>query len=147
MRCLNHNWKLAPPLCKKSRDLNSSVSYLLLLVFIVLIWWSILMHACSVMSNYSSQLHGLQRPRLPVRGAFRARILEWLAVSHFRAYSRRKDRASISGTGRQTLYLCTTWEPGQISAALQTALSFLKTIRVHREATFPRTVDLQACDT
>ena len=54
MWCLNQNWKLAPLLCKVSSNLNSSAYYLLLLVFIVLIWWSNLMHACSVMSNYSA---------------------------------------------------------------------------------------------
>ena len=64
MWCLKQNWKLASLLCKISSNLNSSVYYLLLLVLIVLIWWSYLMHACSIVSNYTLQLHGLQPPRL-----------------------------------------------------------------------------------
>ena len=146
MWCLKQNWKLASLLCKISSNLNSSVYYLLLLVLIVLIWWSYLMHAC--MLN-RVQLHFAtpwSPPGSSVRGSFQARILEWLAISYFSRYSRPKDRTSVSCTGRRILYHSTTWEARSNLSPLHTALSFLKTTCVHREATFPRTVDLQACD-
>ena len=55
-------------------------------------------------------------PSSSVQGIFQARILEWVAISHFRGSSLPRDRTLISCVsciGRWILYHCTTWEAWQ----------------------------------
>ena len=53
------------------------------------------MHACSVESN-SLQTHGLNPPGSSVHGIFQARLLEWVAMSYSRGFSRPRDQTQVS---------------------------------------------------
>ena len=57
-------------------------------------------------------------PGSSVHGIFKARILEWVAISFSRNSSQVRDQtwaSCISCLGRQILYHCTTWEAHLIS--------------------------------
>ena len=52
-------------------------------------------------------------PGSHIHGTFQARILEWVAISYSRGFSRPRDQTHdsyVSCTGRQILYHCATWE-------------------------------------
>ena len=65
--------------------------------------------SCSVVSD-SPYLMYCGLPGSSIHGIFRARIPEWVAVSHSRGSSRPRDWTCISCCGRQILYHCTTWK-------------------------------------
>ena len=99
------------------------------------------MNACSVVSNYSATPWTVA-PQDPLSVEF-SRQEYWnglLFPTSGDIPNPRIEPASPALAGKFF------GKPDQISAPLHTALSFLKTICVHREATFPRIVDLQACD-
>ena len=58
----------------------------------------------------SLQPHGLCPPGSSVHGILQARILEWVAISSSRGYSRPRDQSHASCIGRQNLYHWATWE-------------------------------------
>ena len=63
-----------------------------------------------------AQLFATPRTGTFVYGIIQARILEWVPISFSRASSQPRDwtqASCISCTGRQILYLCTTWEVPQ----------------------------------
>ena len=83
----------------------------------------------SLTQNYHAECSGAQSgpavcdpmddslPGCSVHGIFQARILEWVAMSYFRASSRSTDRTRISCVscnGRQILYHLATWEAQEL---------------------------------
>ena len=70
-------------------------------------------HACSVVSNSLPPCGLYSPPGSSVHGIFRARMLEWVAISSSRGFSQHRDRTGvscISCIGRQILYHRATWE-------------------------------------
>ena len=67
------------------------------------------MHVCSVMSD-SLQPMGCSLPGSPIHEIFQARILEWVAISSSRGFSRSRDRTYTACIGRQILYRGATAE-------------------------------------
>ena len=68
-------------------------------------------HACSVVSDFVTPWT-CSPPGSSVHGIFQARILEWVAISYTRAYSRPRDQTHVSCVsciGRQILYHWATW--------------------------------------
>ena len=81
------------------------------------LWWGqkkkviprMSMPSHSVMSNsFNSKDYKAQGSS--VHESFQARILEWFTIPTSKGSSQPRDWTLISSTGRQILYLCTTWE-------------------------------------
>ena len=70
---------------------------------------------CSLLSHVLTLCNPMDwsPPGSSVHGIFQARILESVAISYCRGFSRPKDQTRIpciSYTGKSILYHCTTWE-------------------------------------
>ena len=70
------------------------------------------MHACLRAQLYLTLCDPMDfsSPGSSVHGILQARILEWVAISFSREFSRPRDRTSISCVSRLILYYCVTWE-------------------------------------
>ena len=112
------------------------------------------MLSCSVLSS-SLQCYGLQPSpwtASSVHVIFRARILEWVAISSSRGSSLPRDQTHVSCIGRQVLYHCATWEaPGQEQSSTNQrrddSSGYLLKDRFNRDLGFPWWLRLQsACN-
>jgi len=89
------NWNSASPLSLTYSSCSSCLSLFLLLLSHVRLFWDLM--NCSPLG---SSVHGI----------LQARILEWVAISFYRASSWPRNWTCVSFTGRLILYHSATWE-------------------------------------